>query len=144
LTGTAASFTWDNDTTGYASGSTGSPITPTSTGNETIFVNIANGTVTINVADGVPVPSIRSAGATVNVVAGQKTLTIKVIDAVTKSPIQNSRVYVTADAGGPLAQGTVLIDKVSRLVGWCETQAPARSIKLELLMGPSAQQQTRR
>ena len=112
LTGTAASFTWDNDTTGYASGSTGSPITPTSTGNETIFVNIANGTVTINVADGVPVPSIRSAGATVNVVAGQKTLTIKVIDAITQSPIQNSRVYVTADAGGPLAQGTVLIDKV--------------------------------
>lgn len=44
-----------------------------STGNETIFVNIASGTVTIN-SDSVI--SVRTAGATVNVVAGQKTLTL--------------------------------------------------------------------
>lgn len=59
--------------TGYDAGSTGSPVTPTSTGNEMIYVNIASGTVTIN-AD-TPL-SIRSAGATVNVVAGQKTLSV--------------------------------------------------------------------
>lgn len=44
-----------------------------STGNETVYVNIASGTVTIN-SDSVI--SVRTAGATVNVVAGQKTLTL--------------------------------------------------------------------
>jgi len=112
LTGTAASFTWDNDSTGYASGSTGSPITPTSTGNETIFVNIASGTITINVADGAAIPSIRSAGATVNVVAGQRTFTVTVKNIDTGSALENARVYVTAAAGGGLSEGTVIIDKV--------------------------------
>ena len=37
---------------------------------------MASGTLTINVAAGATLPSIRSAGATVNVVAGQATLTI--------------------------------------------------------------------
>lgn len=40
------------------------------TGNEAIFVNIATGTVTINIAGGGTTPSIRTAGATVNVVSG--------------------------------------------------------------------------
>ena len=111
LTGTAASFTWDNDTTGYASGSTGSPVTPTSTGNEAIFVNIASGTITINVADGAAIPSIRSAGATVNVVAGQRTFTITVKDIDTATALENARVYVTAAAGGGLSEGTVIINK---------------------------------
>lgn len=112
LTGTAASFTWDNDTTGYASGSTGSPVTPTATGNEAIFVNIASGTITINVADGAAIPSIRSAGATVNVLAGQRTFTVTVKNIDTGSALENARVYVTAAAGGGLSEGTVIIDKV--------------------------------
>lgn len=41
-----------------------------STGNEAIFVNIATGTVTINISGGGDTPSIRTAGATVNVVSG--------------------------------------------------------------------------
>ena len=68
----SGSMTWDNNTSGYATGSTGSPVTPTSTGNEDIYVNVASGTLTINVSSGATTPSIRSAGATVNVVAGQK------------------------------------------------------------------------
>ena len=59
--------------TGYDAGSTGSPITTTNTGNEMIFVNIGSGTVTLNADVAL---SVRSAGATVNVVAGQKTLSI--------------------------------------------------------------------
>lgn len=41
-----------------------------STGNEAVFVNIASGTVTINITGGGNAPSIRTAGATVNVVSG--------------------------------------------------------------------------
>lgn len=51
-----------NNFNGYA-GSNGS------TGNEAIYVNIASGTVTINISSG-STPSIRTAGATVNVVSG--------------------------------------------------------------------------
>ena len=105
-------FTWDNMLgPDVATGTTGSPITPTNTGNEAIFVNVGSGTVTINVADGATIPSVRSAGATVNVVAGQRTFTVDVSDINTGSPVQDARVYVTAAAGGGLAQGTVIIDK---------------------------------
>ena len=69
------SMTWSCQTTGHDAGVTGSPVTPTATGNEGLYVNVATGTLTINVADGLTPPSIRSAGATVNVVAGQKTFT---------------------------------------------------------------------
>ena len=76
----AGSMTWDNIATGYATGSTGSPITPTSTGNETIYVNVATASsLTINVAAGATLPSVRvgaSFTGSVNVVAGQVTLTI--------------------------------------------------------------------
>lgn len=69
LTGTAASVTLtDIIFTGHDAGSVGSPVTPTTTGNEAVYVNIGTGTVTLNVSGGT-VPSVRSAGATVNVVA---------------------------------------------------------------------------
>jgi len=106
------SMNWDCSLSGYDTGSTGSPITPTSTGDEAIFVNVGSGTLTINVQDGASIPSIRSAGATVNVVAGQRTFTITVKDIDTDAALQNARVYVTAAAGGGLAEGTVIIDKV--------------------------------
>ncbi len=64
ITGTAANLTL----TGLAF--TGYAASDGSTGNEAIFVNIATGTVTINIVGGGSVPSIRTAGATVNVVAG--------------------------------------------------------------------------
>jgi hypothetical protein len=44
-----------------------------STGNETVYVNVASGSVTINTDSAI---SVRTAGATVTVVAGQKTLTL--------------------------------------------------------------------
>lgn len=69
ITGTAATVTLtDLIFTSYDSGSAGSPVTPTNTGNEAVYVNIASGTVTLNVSGGTT-PSVRSAGATVNVVA---------------------------------------------------------------------------
>jgi hypothetical protein len=70
------SMIWDCVTTGYDTGATGSPVTPTNTGDEDIYVSATTGTVTINVASGATTPSVRSAGATVNVVAGQTTLTL--------------------------------------------------------------------
>ena len=52
---------------------TGYAATNGSTGNEAIYVNIPSGTVTINSDSAL---SYRTAGATVNVVAGQKTLSV--------------------------------------------------------------------
>ncbi len=65
-------MTWDCITDGFDVGVTGSPVTPTTTGGEDIYISATTGTLTINVADGATTPSIKSAGAVVNVVAGQK------------------------------------------------------------------------
>lgn len=63
IRGTAAAVTLSGVTfSGYAA-------TNGSTGTEAVFVNIASGTVTITVSGG-NTPSIRTAGATVNVVSG--------------------------------------------------------------------------
>lgn len=70
------SMGWNCKLTGYATGSAGSPVTPTNNGDEAIFVNVGSGSLTITVADGAATPSIRSAGATVTVQVGLKTLTI--------------------------------------------------------------------
>lgn len=62
--GTAANITLNGLTfTGYA-GTNGT------TGNEAIYVNIASGTMSITIGGGGNTPSIRTAGATVNVVSG--------------------------------------------------------------------------
>jgi hypothetical protein len=78
--GSTTSVTWDNVATSYATGATGSPITPTSTGNEIITANVPSGvTLTINVAAGATVPSVRNTAGTpgtINVVAGLVTLTL--------------------------------------------------------------------
>lgn len=75
-----ASMSWDNSTSGYAAGSTGSPVTPTATGNEDIYITATSASdITINVAAGATTPSIRVAGTftgDVNVVAGQVNLTL--------------------------------------------------------------------
>ena len=47
-------------------------------GNEDIYISASSGTVTINVATGATTPSVRSAGAVVNVVAGQVDFTFTV------------------------------------------------------------------
>lgn len=79
----AGSMTWDVITSGYNSGVTGSPVTPTSTGNEDLFVNVVSGTLTINVASGATVPSVKSAGATINIVAGLSELAFTLNPSIT-------------------------------------------------------------
>lgn len=69
--GTSAPLTLNLNSVGLSgyAGSDGS------TGNEAVWVRRTSGTVTINVSGG-PAPSIRTDGAIVNVVTGQRTLTI--------------------------------------------------------------------
>jgi len=63
------SMVWNCTTVNYDAGAIASPVVGTNTGNEDIFVNVASGTLTINVVDGSTIPSIRTAGAIVNVAA---------------------------------------------------------------------------
>jgi hypothetical protein len=99
---------YNNNDSGYAG-------TDGSTGNETILVNVASGqTLTINVGSGKSTPTIKNDGSgTVSVVAGQVTTTITVKDVNTQTVIQGARVYIIADSGGPLAQGTVIINTLT-------------------------------
>ena len=99
---------------GYTAGSTG---TSTTTNNDAhIFITASTSNdLTISVSDGAVIPSIKvdtGYTGTVTVSAGLRTFTITVIDIDTKAAVQNARVIVTADSGGGLAQGTVIIDKV--------------------------------
>jgi len=93
------SMDWDNTLSGYVAGAAGSPASTSSTGNEAIYVNVGSGTLTINVQTGASVPSIRTAGATVNVVAGAVPLLVKTQD-ISGTVIENVRVLVEAGAGG--------------------------------------------
>lgn len=90
------SMTWDCTTTNYDSGSTGSPVTPTSTGNESIYVNVGSGTLTISVASGATIPSIRSAGATVNVISGGVDIDVNVKNQ-SGANITGALVYIDED-----------------------------------------------
>lgn len=77
VTGAAANFNLvDTTFTGYAAGTTGTNVANTGTPNgEAIYVAATTGTVEINVQNST-IPSVFSAGAQVNVVSGQATLTI--------------------------------------------------------------------
>jgi len=109
------SIDWDNQLTGYVAGTAASPVTATSTGNEAIYVNVASGTLTINVTAGASVPSIRSAGAIVNVVAGAVTYKITVQDTA-GTVIQDARVFFPVAAGGSLFfQASVTIARIGTL-----------------------------
>lgn len=74
------SMTWDCVTSGYDAGTVASPVTPTATGDEDLYINFTSAAdFTVNVAAEATTPSIRvGAGFTgnVNVVAGEVTLTI--------------------------------------------------------------------
>ena len=98
---------------GYTAGSTGTGTTANNDAHIFITANTAND-LTISVSDGAVIPSVKvdtGYTGTVTVSAGLRTFTITVIDINTKAAIQNARVIVTADSGGGLAQGTVIIDK---------------------------------
>lgn len=101
---------WSSTLDGWTAGSDGNNVA-TSDGDEAIRIGSTTGTVNVVVAAGATVPKVASAGATINILVGQRTVTITVIDINTQAAIQNARVYVTAAAGGPLAEGTVIIDK---------------------------------
>ena len=109
------SLNWDNFESGYVTGSTGTDVGVTPTGDETILANVSAGQVlTINVQTGASIPSVANSGAgTVDVVAGQVTTTITVRDKITKLPIEGAMVYILAAAGGNIAEGTPIINKVS-------------------------------
>lgn len=111
ITGAAATITLTGLVfTGYAA-------TNGVTGNEAIFVNIATGTVTINISGGGSTPSIRTAGATVTVVAGA-TITFTGLPAGTDIVILTAGTttvlhQVDANAGSSYAwgyQGTPAVD----------------------------------
>lgn len=98
---------WNGITTGFDSGVTGSPVTPTSTGNEDIYVSATTGTVSISVSSGATTPSIRSAGATVNVIAGLLPLTITVKDKDTGLGIPDANVMMKReDTKATIISGT--------------------------------------
>lgn len=103
----ASSMTWNGVTSGYVAGTAASPVTPTSTGNETLYLNFTSALdVTVNVGTGATVPSIRKgAGFTgdVNVVANQRTVSFTV-DPL-PSPNYEWRMY-TVTALGSLAGST--------------------------------------
>jgi hypothetical protein len=103
------SMTWNSTDIGYAA-------TSGSTGNETIFVNVATGGMTINVTAGATTPSIRTAGAFINLVVAPAVTTITVQDTL-GSVIENARVYLIAETGGPLAAGTVIFNTLTNVDG---------------------------
>jgi hypothetical protein len=83
ISGTAADFTLDGVTfSGYSGTSTNAPI----------YVNIASGTMTIAITGGGTTPTIRTAGATVNV-QNAVTLSVKVQDK-NNNPIENAQVAI--------------------------------------------------
>ena len=75
----SGTMSWSCTSTGFNSGSPGSPITPTSTGNEDIYITATSSSdITINVSSGSNTPSVRVAASftgSVNVVAGLVTVT---------------------------------------------------------------------
>lgn len=96
VTGTAGNVTLTNVSfSGYA-------VSNGSTGNEAIFINIASGTCNITVSGGTT-PSIRTAGATVNVILNPVTFTVTVKNLDTSAAIENARVIVpvTSSANFP-------------------------------------------
>lgn len=83
LTGSAGSYGWTCSLIGYDAGSSGSGVEVTGgsiTGNEAIHITAATGTFDITVATGASIPSVSSAGAIVNVIAGAVDVTVTAIN----------------------------------------------------------------
>lgn len=99
----STSFTWDNTLSGYVAGTSGSPVTTGTSGNEAILCNVsASQTLTINVAAGATVPSVKNDGTgSVNVVSGQVTVKAKAVD-VSGANVASARVFLATSAAGSL------------------------------------------
>jgi len=83
----------------------------------TLYVARTSGSVTINLVGCSGNISVKTAGASVDLVINPVTLTITVEDISTGLPIEGARVYVTADAGGSMSEGEVIIDGVTDVNG---------------------------
>ena len=90
---------WDATLSGYRTGLAASPAATTNLGDEALFVNVGSGTLTISVGATATVPSIRTAGATVNVVAGQVTLTLTGLQANTEVRLYDTGTIDSFDGG---------------------------------------------
>lgn len=101
------SLIWDNTLSGYDAGVAGSPVTPTNTGDEAIWVNVGSGTVTIGISSTGTTPSIRSAGATVNIVANQVTVEINNVSEGTAC------IVIADETAGTITKGDVIFEKLA-------------------------------
>lgn len=115
LTAQATSMTWSGETSGFDSGSTGSPVTPTSTGNEDIYITATSSSdITINVASGATTPSIRVAASftgAVNVVAGLLPISFTVKSKTTGLGIPDANVMMQRkDTKATIVVGTTDIN----------------------------------
>lgn len=102
LTGSAGEYDWNNITTGYDAGSVGNGVEVTGgsiTGDESIHITATTGTFIINVIAGATVPSVSSAGAVVNVLAGQITVAVNVVDDITGLALPDARVNLITKVG---------------------------------------------
>lgn len=97
LTGPAGSYTWNATypTTGSYdyTGVTGNGVEITGasiTGNEAIYIPATAGTFIISVSDAATTPTVATAGAIVNIVAGQRTLALNNIENLTEIRIYTS------------------------------------------------------
>lgn len=88
-TSATGTFVWNSTTSGYAS-------TDGSTGNEVIYLEPTSGTYNIQLQNNAPKPSVRSAGATFNILGNQVTFTVTVRDIETNALIGDARVYIEA------------------------------------------------
>ena len=90
---------WKNNESLYVSGSAGTNVGVTPTGDETILVSVDSGiTLTISVASGASTPSVANSGlGQVNVEAGLLPLTITVKDSDTGLGIPDSNVIIQRD-----------------------------------------------
>ena len=103
---TTVTFDWNSFESGYVTGTSGTNVGVTPTGNETILVNVSVGEIlTINIGTGASIPSVANSGTgTVNVVAGQSTLTmtdliegaqVTLVNSATRVELQNDIVSAT-------------------------------------------------
>jgi len=102
-------YTFDNLT--FSSGFTG-----TST-NAAIYNN-SGGVVTINVTNGGDTPSVRNGSGASTTVNNAKTVIVTVKSATTGALVSGARVYLLADAGGPMAEGTEILNGVTDALGF--------------------------
>jgi hypothetical protein len=82
--------------------------------------NNSGGAVTINISGGGSTPTIRNGTSATTTVNNTVTVRVTAIKASDASTIQNARVYLTADTGGPLAQGTIILNGLTNASGVIE------------------------